>query len=164
MNDNTQGRGGRGRSGRGRSYGNDNNNDKNNKKKSNDEKNKIKIPEEASKELGQNVHVIGKANQADEFVKTTEAIMNCTRANCKRSEDVVKALRAPEDIDWKNHPDKPKAPTTANGNVVNFNSQAGYECKVEFESFQRRKEQCIANESNAQGSFLINALKKSKAN
>ena len=76
MNNNTQGRGGRGnRSGRGRSHGNNNNNNKNNKKKSNDEKNKIKIPEEALKELGHNVCVIGKANQADKFAKTTEAII-----------------------------------------------------------------------------------------
>ena len=77
MNDNGQGRGGRGRSGRGRSHkSNNNNNNKNNEKKSNDEKNKIKIPEEALKELGQNVYIIGKANQADKFAKTTEAIMN----------------------------------------------------------------------------------------
>ena len=163
---NTQGRGGRGnRSGRGRSYGNNNNNNnnKNNKKKSNDDKNKIKIPEEALKELGQNVYVIGKANQADKFVKTTEAIINYIRANYKRSEDIVKALRVPEDIDWKNHPDKPIAPTTAKGSVINFNTQAGYECKVEFESFQRRKGQCITNKSNAQGLFYNQCAKEVKS-
>ena len=97
MNNDTQGRGGRGRSGRGRSHGNNNNDNKNNKKKSNDEKNEIKIPEEALKELGQNVCVIGKANQADKFAKTTEAIMNHARANCKRSDDIVKALREVEE-------------------------------------------------------------------
>ena len=96
MNNNTQGRGGRGnRSGRGGSYGNrnNNNNNKNNKNKNNkDEKNKIRVPEEALKELGQNVHIVGKTNQADKYVKTTEAIINCIRTNYKRSEDVVGAL------------------------------------------------------------------------
>ena len=112
MNNNTQGRGGRGnRSGRGRSYGNSNNNNKNNKNKNNkNEKNQLKIPEEALKELGQNIYVINKSFQADKFVKTTEAIINYIRANYKRSEDIVKALRVPKDIDWKNCPDKPPAP------------------------------------------------------
>ena len=151
MNNNSQGRGGRGRSGRGRSCNsNNNNNDKNNKKKSNDEKNKIEIPEEALKELGQNVYVIGKANQADEHVKTTEAIVNYIRANHKRSDDIVEALREAEDIDWDDHPDEPKQPTAVKGKT-DFNTVQGCECKMKFESFLRREEQCITNKSNAQG-------------
>ena len=84
MNNNTQGRGGRGNgSGRGRSYGNSNNNNENNKNENNkDERNEIKVPEEALKELGQNVYVIGKSFQADKYVKTTDATINHMRANC----------------------------------------------------------------------------------
>ena len=103
MNHDTQWRGGRGNGlGRGRSYGNSDNDNKNNKNKNNkDDRNKIKVSEEALKELGQNVYVIGKSFQADKYVKTTEAIINYIRANYKRSEDIVLALRGPKEIDWK---------------------------------------------------------------
>ena len=137
MNDNEQGRG---RSGGGKGHGNKNSNDKNNKNENKDERNKIKVPNEALKELGQNVHLTGKANQADEFAKTAEAIINCVRANHKRSEDVVVALRGPAEFDFDNAPDEPKAPVQKG--KIDFNAQAGYECKVAFEIFQRRKEQC----------------------
>ena len=142
MNDDTQGRGGRGRSGRGRSYGSGNDNNKNNKNENNkDEKNQLKIPEEALKELGQNIYVINKSFQADKFVKTTEAIINHIRANYERSEDIVKALRVPEDIDWKNHPDKPAAPIDKKTGAVkiDFSTQEGYEYELEYESFMREE-------------------------
>ena len=165
MNNNTQGRGGRGnRSGRGRSYGNSNNNNKNNKNKNNkNEKNQLKIPEEALKELGQNIYVINKSFQADKFVKTTEAIINCIRANYKRSEDIVKALRVPKDIDWKKHPDKPTAPTDKTGAMkIDFSTQEGYEYKLKYESFMRRKEQFITNRSNTQGLIYNQCTKEAK--
>ena len=155
--------GGRGnRSGRGRSYGNNNNNNNNNKNKRNkDEKNKIKVPEEALKELGQNVYVIGKANQADKFVKTTEAIINYIRANYKRSEDIVIAFRGePKEMDWDKHPDKPKAPLVKG--KLDFATQEGYEYKVKFESFMRRQEQYVTNRSNAQGLICNQCTKEAK--
>ena len=109
MNRNNQGRSG-GRSGRGRGHGNNNNNNKNNKNKNKDERNEVKVPEEALKELRQNVYVAGKAHQADKFAKTTEVIMNCARANYERSEDIVMALRGPAEFNWDKCPDKPIAP------------------------------------------------------
>ena len=90
------------------------------------------------KELGQNVHVVGTSNQVDEFVKTTESIVNHTRANCKRSKDIIMALRGPEDIDWKKHPDEPTAPLGKEGKT-DFDTQDGCEHKVSFESFQRKR-------------------------
>ena len=85
------------------------------------------------------------------------------RANCKRSEDIVMALRKLEDIEWTEHPDKPTAPTSKTGKT-DFNTQEGHEHKVEFESFQRRKEQCITNKSNAQGLICNQCTKEVKIN
>ena len=158
MNDN-QGRGGRGRSGGGRSH--NNNNNRNNENENDNEKNEIRAPEDACKDMGQNFHVVGKTDQADKCVKTTEVILNHMRANCKRSEDVVMALRKLEDIEWTEHPDKPTAPASKTGKI-DFNTQEGYECEAEFESFQRRKEQCITNRSDAQGLIYNQCTKEVK--
>ena len=113
--------------------------------------------------MGQNFYVVGKTDQADKHVKTTEVILNHMRANHKRSEDIVMALRKLEDIDWTKHPDEPTAPMSKSGKI-DFNTQEGHECEAEFESFQRRKEQCITNRSNAQGLICNQCTKEVKIN
>ena len=61
------------------------------------------------------------------------------------------ALRGePKDIDWKKHPDEPTAPVDKTGALkIDFSTQEGHKCKIDYESFMRRKEQCITNKSNA---------------
>ena len=45
---------------------------------------------------------------------------------------------------------------------IDFSTQDGYECKVAYGSFQRRKEQCVTNRSNAQGLIYNQCTKEVK--
>ena len=78
------------------------------------------------------------------------------------------ALRGPKDIDWKTHPDKSDPPlakgeTKTKSEVkIDFSTQEGYEYKLEYESFMRRKEQFVTNRSNAQGLIYNQCTKEVK--
>jgi len=82
-----RGRGGRGRSGRW-------NNAQSTKTK------KTSVPEDAESELGDNIYLINQSNQADKFVKTTEAILTYIQKTYKSGEDIKKALKEEAEFDF----------------------------------------------------------------
>ena len=63
-------------------------------------KKKLILPDDAEKELGDNIYIINHSGQADKYVKTTEAILNYIQKTYKNGEDLKKALKREQDLDF----------------------------------------------------------------
>ena len=142
-NNNNAGRGrgrpGRGNQGRGRSNnGRSNNNNNRNKKK-------LTLPDDAVKELGENIYIINQSGQADKYVKTTEAILNYVQKNYKYGDDIKKALRQESDFDFD------AIQPTISGGKIDVTTPEGFKYKLEMERFFKRQDQYTTNKTNAHG-------------
>ena len=124
--------GGRGRSVKFNKQGNNNN-------KSNS---KFKLPDDAEKELGENIYVINNPGQADKYIKTTEAIINYIQKTYKNGDDLKKALKNEEEFDFGKV--EPEAPPT-----IDTSTPSGFKYKLAMEAFFKRQTQYITNKSNA---------------
>ena len=140
---NNQGRGrgrpGRGGQGRGRSNNNRRNNNSNSNKK------KLTLPDDAVKELGENIYVINQSGQADKYVKTTEAILNYIQKNYKYGDDIRKALKQESDFDFDT------IQPTISGDKIDTTTPKGFKYKLEMERFFKRQDQYETNKTNAHG-------------
>ena len=101
------------------------------------------MPDDALKELGENIYVINHPGQADKFVKTTEVILNYIQKTYKNGEDIKKALKAEEDFDFED------VEPSIDEEKIDTTTPKGFKYKLEMESFFRRQEQYQRNKSNA---------------
>ena len=105
-------------------------------------KKKLILPDDAEKELGDNIYIINHSGQADKYVKTTEAILNYIQKTYKNGEDLKKALKREQDLDFTVL--EPTAPGT-----IDNTTPAGFKYKLEMEQHYRRLNQYETNKSNA---------------
>ena len=102
------------------------------------EKKKIPLPDGAVPELGQHICVINCPDQADKFVKTTEAAIGHVRKTCKDPIEIAWALENETEHDFK--AEKPEPPKDDEDNPIELDSKTpeALEHKMKLEDWMKR--------------------------
>ena len=134
-----RGRGGRtNRTGRGRGRSSGRGNSQSGNKK------KLKIPDTALKELGDNIFVVNYPNQADKNLKTEEAILVHIQQNMKFGEDMRRALKQGNDYNFD--PEEPQIT-----GPIDTTTMEGFKFKIKMEAHNKRLEESRSNKPATRG-------------
>ena len=106
---------------------------------------KLALPDDALKELGDNIYVVNQSGQTDKFIKTTEAVLNYIQKTYKHGEDIKKALKQESDYDFS------LIEPQIVGNKIDTTTPEGFKYKLKMEQFFKRQDQYDTNKSNAHG-------------